>query len=195
MAAPLTCGRAANEASRYLGVYVVINIGEGVRETSKPYLDKLAKNVLKREEIGFNVPLSKGEVKSIIKENIIQEWQEKWNIDNKGRHLYNIKKMVDTKKSISGRNRKEEVIITRMRLGHSGLNASLFVTGGHENGFCENCGEKEKVEHVIYDCKRYDEERNELISYLNKRGKANKVLAYLLGYDFNRDRVGHRILI
>ncbi len=29
-----------------------------------------------------------------------------------------------------------------------------------------------------------------LISYLNKRGKVNKDLAYLLGYDFNRDRVG-----
>ncbi len=41
----------------------------------------------------------------------------------------------------------------------------------------------------------YDEERKELISYLNKRGKVNKDLAYLLGYDFNRDRVGYRILI
>ncbi len=29
----------------------------------------------------------------------------------------------------------------------------------------------------------------------NKRGKVNKDLAYLLGYDFNRDRVGYRILI
>ncbi len=103
--------------------------------------------------------------------------------------------MVDTKKSINGRNRKEEVIMTRMRLGHSGLNASLFLIGVHETGLCENCGEKETVEHVIYDCKRYDEERKELISYLNERGKVNKDLEYLLGYDFNRDRVGYRILI
>ncbi len=43
--------------------------------------------------------------------------------------------------------------------------------------------------------KMYDEERKELISYLNKRGKVHKDLAYLLGYDFNRDRVGYRILI
>ncbi len=34
--------------------------------------DELAKNALKREEIDFNVPLSKSEVKSIIKENIIK---------------------------------------------------------------------------------------------------------------------------
>ncbi len=71
-----------------------------------------------------------------------------------------------------------------------GLNASLFIIGVHETGLCENCGEKETVEHVIYDCKRYDEERKELISYLNERGKVNKDLEYLLGYDFNRDRVG-----
>ncbi len=45
---------------------------------------------------------------------------------------------------------------------------------------------------MIYDCKSYDEE---LISYLNKRGKVNKDLAYLLGYAFNRDRVGYRILV
>ncbi len=51
------------------------------------------------------------------------------------------------------------------------------------------------MEHVIYDCKRYDEERKELVSYLNKRSKVNKDLAYLLGYDFNTDRVGYRILI
>lgn len=104
---------------------------------------------LKREEIDFNVPLSKCEIKSIIKGNIIKEWQETWNTDNKGRHLYNIKKMVG-KKFINGRNRKEEVIMTRMRLGHSRLNASLFIIGVHETGLCENCGEKETVEHVIY---------------------------------------------
>ncbi len=156
--------------------------------------DELAKNTLKREEIDFNVPLSKGEVKSIINENIIKERQEKLN-PVKGQHLFNIKEMVDSNKNISGRNIKEEVIITRMRLGHSGLNASLFITGLHETGLCENCGGKETMEHVIYDCKMYDEERKELISYLNKRGKVNKDLAYLLGYDFNTDRVGYRILI
>ncbi|XDV19448.1 hypothetical protein PO909_024918 [Leuciscus waleckii] len=110
------------------------------------------------------------------------------------RHLYNIKKIVG-KKCINGRNRKEEVIMTRMRLGHSRLNASLFIIGVHETGLCENCGEKETVEHVIYNCKRFDEERKELISYLNERGKVNKDLTYLLGYDFNRDRVGYRMLI
>ncbi len=64
----------------------------------------------------------------------------------------------------------EEVMTTRMRLGNSGFNTSLFITGVHETGLCENCGEKETVEHVIYDCKRYDAERKELESYLNKRG-------------------------
>ncbi len=106
--------------------------------------DELAKNAFKREEIDLNVPLNKGEVKSIIKENIIKEWQEKWNTDNKGRHLYNIKKMVDTKKSISGRNRKEEVIIT-MRLGHSGLNASLFITGVLRLVYVRIVGRKKQV--------------------------------------------------
>ncbi len=45
------------------------------------------------------------------------------------------------------------------------------------------------MDHVIYNCTRYDEERKELISYLNKKGKVNKDLEYLLGCDFNRDRV------
>lgn len=37
---------------------------------------------------------------------------------------------------------------------YTGLNASLFITGAHENGLCEYCGEKETVKHVIYDCKK-----------------------------------------
>ncbi len=60
---------------------------------------------VKIEEIDFNVPLSKGEVKSIIKDNIIKEWQEKWNTDNKGRHLLK-QRMVDSTISISGSNRR-----------------------------------------------------------------------------------------
>lgn len=42
---------------------------------------------------------------------------------------------------------------------------------------------KETVDDVIYNSKRYDddEERKELISYLNKKGKVNRDLEYLLG--------------
>lgn len=56
------------------------------------------------------------------------------------------------------RNRKEE-IITRMRIRHCRLNKYLHVIGKHISGKCEYCNIIESVEHVVLECKKYDNER------------------------------------
>lgn len=48
-----------------------------------------------------------------------------------GIYIPDFKISLTKKYNLSGWNRKEEVIINRMRFGHSGLNASLFITGVH----------------------------------------------------------------
>lgn len=43
----------------------------------------------------------------------------------------------------------KDVIISRMRIGHTTLNYSLHKIGKHENGNCDKCGQQETVEHIL----------------------------------------------
>ncbi len=80
--------------------------------------------------VAVQIPLSKVEIKGRIKEHINKKWHEMWDNDLKSRHLYNIQKQVG-KERICFNNRKEDIIFTRLRIGHSGLNNSLFTIGKH----------------------------------------------------------------
>jgi len=52
----------------------------------------------------------------------------------------------------TGRKRRDETIISRLRFGHTGLNSTLFKIGKHNTGRCEYC--EETIEHVMIHCKK-----------------------------------------
>ena len=51
-------------------------------------------------------------------------WQIKWDGENKGQHLYNIQRTVGNERRIFGY-RKEDCIISRLRIGHTALDHYL----------------------------------------------------------------------
>lgn len=61
----------------------------------------------------------------------------------------------------NGGTRREETI-SRFRFGHTGLNSSLFIIGKNLMGKFSS----ETVEHVLFHCKNYQEERRKLIQNL-----------------------------
>lgn len=63
-------------------------------------------------------------------------------------------------------NRREETVISQLRIGHTGLNSTLFLMGNHQTGKCE-CGEDETVEHVALHCMKYQVQRYKLIRNLS----------------------------
>ncbi len=115
-------------------------------------------------QIGY----SKSEFKSIIKREIKKNWQSDWDNVRKGRHLHTIQPLVGRGRNSSGR-RKDNCIISRLRLGQTGLNSTLQVMGKHPSGLCE-CGSRETVEHVLIHCDKYSEERSRLIEDFLKEG-------------------------
>ncbi len=78
--------------------------------------------------------------------------QSKWDGENKGQHLYNIQKTVGNERRIFG-NRKEDSIMSRLRIGLSALNHSLYKIGKLESGLCVKCDLPETVEHILIECK------------------------------------------
>ncbi len=85
--------------------------------------DRLAKQALKHAQIDIRVSMSKTEVKGLIA-NEIKKWQKEWDSGRKGRHLYHIQEKVGLERREHG-NRKDDVLMSRMRIGHCLLNQCL----------------------------------------------------------------------
>ena len=92
------------------------------------------------------------------------------------------------KVSSLGFNRRKEVVYTRIRLGHTGLNSALKLIG-KGNG-CAECAECNVKEHVIFNCKKYDNfrmkrqeveaENDRLINYiLEERDRIKACIMFL----------------
>ncbi len=58
-------------------------------------------------------------------------------------------------------NRRDEIVISRMRFGHTSLNSTL--NGKHDTGRCDFFEQEESVEHVILCCQKYKTERRILM--------------------------------
>lgn len=142
--------------------------------------DFLAKQALRISKVNLEVPLSKAEAKIMIRTYAQSIWQVHWDNIDTGRHLYNIQKQVGTGRK-ENRNRREGSIITRMRIGHTGLNHTLHKIGKHPTGQCIHCNQQETIEHILFHCSKYNKERNNLIQSVKKSNLQHFTLAGLLG--------------
>lgn len=121
--------------------------------------DKVAKESLKMEEPIINISLSRAEGKQLILEACNRKWQTDWDTCHKGRYFYRIQKTVKKSKISLNLSRREQIIFTHLRTGHSNLNYTLHIIGKHNTGLCDVCLLDETVEHVFKECKAYEEER------------------------------------
>lgn len=144
-------------------IWVPAHIGVGGNELA----DMCAKKAAELPDIEVNVAYSKAEVKSIIKAKTKEKWQFMWDNEQSGRHLYKFQREVGKNRNTC-RNKQEEDVLSRMRLGHTGLNRTLFIMKKHVDGMCEYCNSQETIEHVIMYCPKYHQARQRLISQLNE---------------------------
>ena len=134
---------------------------------------------MRKENIDTYIRLSRAEGKIIVWKVSNMKWQQQWDQEEKGRHLYAIQNRVGTARS-GGGNRKEETVITRLRIGHTNLNSTLYIIGKHLTGLCERCQELETIEHVLISCRRYIPERRAMIEGMRKSGLTGDRLKDLL---------------
>ena len=98
-------------------------------------------------------------------------WKESAEMTQKGLFLKNIKNNIKQKipqvsRSQDGRNRRAEIVINCLWMGHVGLNYYLYRFNTKESNLCEECKAPETVEHFILYCKIYNEERANMIGKL-----------------------------
>ncbi len=148
----------------------------------------VAKKALNYPQIEIKLALSKAEFKRVIAFEVSKKWQKLWNSGSKGRHLFQIQEYVGNERKRLG-NRKKDVIISRLRIGHTALNHSLYKIGKHESGKCDKCGEFETVMHILFECPAYERERFQLIQELGWLGVDKISLKLLLGNGSRQSRV------
>ncbi len=74
-------------------------------------------------------------------------------MEKTGTHLYKIQKKVGLKNNETvSDSKRREVIIARLRSGHSSLNGNLDKIRTF-SGFCGICGDIETVKHILLQCK------------------------------------------
>ncbi len=76
--------------------------------------------------------------------------------------MYNIEKHVGLV-GVSNGNRKEDTVISRLRIGHSAFNKSVQMIEKHDSGQRNKCGLTETVEHVW--CMKEKEFSKELLYF------------------------------
>lgn len=128
--------------------------------------DRLAKKALTRSEPEISVHLGRGEMKVLIQREIMKQWQAQWDLERKGRHLHSIQRQVG-KGARVGSNRRDEVVMARLRIGHTLLNDTQFRVGRRVSGNCSWCvDEAETIKHVLFECPKFLSERAEWIAEL-----------------------------
>ena len=92
-----------------------------------------------------------------IKQRTADHWLSTWNevTNNK---LQSIKNCIKLWPSSSQRIRHDEVILTRLRIGHTRVTYSFLMENGNMP-YCQDCLVPLSVLHILAECPTYDDER------------------------------------
>merc|ERR1712098_156110 len=92
-----------------------------------------------------------------IKEYIKSLWKEEWKSETENK-LFKIRPNLKQRTS-SHLSRRENVIITRLEIGHSKL-THQHLTLGEEPPFCIGCNCQLTIKHILIECIEYSEIRS-----------------------------------
>lgn len=118
--------------------------------------DAAAREAITEEMSASYIPFS--DLKRKISSYCNALWQEEWNekINNK---LFEIQPNLSESLPSVGGNRKESVVFSRLKIGHTFLTHAYLLKG--ENApQCTSCQEPLTVKHILITCKDFDEIRN-----------------------------------
>ena len=117
------------------------------------YLEKY--KILDRSQCGFIKHRSKTDhlvsLERYLRGGIQKLVQTKWDVAVHGRDLYLVKPTLGPPKKFQHLTRAEEVVITRLRIGHTKATKSHILSRGPPTA-CHHCGQTLTIEHMLLEC-------------------------------------------
>ena len=141
--------------------------------------DKAAKEAVSSPRIEKEIPLN--DILSNIKITMRQKWQREWEDVPLNNKLRSIKQCINSWPSSTHKNRFHEVILTRLRIGHTNLTHSYLMTSPHDDPpICDLCHCLLSVKHFLINCPKYNRYRR-----IFKDQTLNSILAENQYFSFN----------
>ena len=122
-------------------------------------VDQLAKETLD-QDIDPLANVHYTDMKPLVNSYIQKLVQTKWDVAVHGRDLYLVKPTMGPPKKFQHLTRAEEVVITRLRIGHTKATKSHILSRGPPTG-CHHCGETLTIDHMLLECALLQECRDE----------------------------------
>ena len=101
--------------------------------------------------------LPRTDIKCVIKMYVDERWTEQWRLTSANK-LRLIKPSIKPVKSSCFKNRKWDVTLTRLRIGHTKFSHGFLMEGDHQT-FCHDCIVPLSVKHVLIECPNFTAER------------------------------------
>jgi len=105
-----------------------------------------------------NTPVPTSDIKMFLKLTLNRQWQNEWSNLTVNNKLRSIKDTVEPWNS-TRKMRREEVVLCRLRLGHTRLTHS-FIFEKKPPPVCLSCNKLNLIEHILTDCTQYVEARS-----------------------------------
>ena len=122
-------------------------------------VDQLAKETLD-QDIDPLASVHYTDMKPLVNSYIQKLVQIKWDVAVHGRDLYLVKPTLGPRKKFQHLTRAEEVVITRLRIGHTKATKSHILSRGPPTG-CHHCGQTLTIDHMLLECALLQECRDE----------------------------------
>ena len=100
------------------------------------------------------------DMKPLVNSYIQKLVQTKWDVAVHGRDLYLVKPTLGPPKKFQHLTRAEEVVITRLRIGHTKATKSHILSRGPPTR-CHHCGQTLTIDHMLLECALLQECRDE----------------------------------
>ena len=122
-------------------------------------VDQLAKETLD-QDIDSRASVHSTDMKPLVNSYIQKLVQTKWDVAVHGRDLYLVKSILGPPKKLQRLTRAEEVVITRLRIGHTKATKSHILSRGPPT-VCHHCGQTLTIDHMLLECAVLQECRDE----------------------------------
>jgi ribonuclease HI len=117
-----------------------------------------AKNATKNQQIDYSIKSSYPEVKKLIKSAVQKYWNNYWKSGNSS-GLSCVRESVFKTPPILFTCRRDQIAITRLRIGHTNLTHCYLITKTEKNK-CDKCGLELTVSHILIECLAYKKEKD-----------------------------------
>lgn len=124
------------------------------------------------------------DIRTLIRKKIEQHWNEKWINSAQTSKLFNIRTNTFTLPPTSKLNRRDQVITTRLRIGHTKLTHS-YLLNKTDPPKCDRCDQLLTINHLILQCPSFRQARtsnkitDNLKDGLNDEDEVRKIINFI----------------